>query len=85
MYIWLNLGYIKNMKNKSPYEIGQRTLYLLVKIDHAGIFAQDALEGNDSMSAEQYGRYKLMVDLAAELYEAIDADELASQIDPQLG
>ena len=73
------------MKIKSPYEIGQRTLDLLDRIEIDAIMAEDALEQNDHGSAEQFGRYKLMVELGRELYEAVDADELASQIDPQLG
>ena len=73
------------MKNKSLYEIGQRTLDLLDRIEIDAIMAEAALEENDHGSAEQFGRYNLMVELGRELYEAIDADELASQIDPQLG
>ena len=73
------------MKNKSPYEIGQRTLALLDRIEIDALYAEDAIENDDWSDPEQYGRYTLMVELGRELYEALDADELAAQIDPQLG
>jgi hypothetical protein len=75
------------MKNKSPYLIGQRTLALLDRIEMDGMYAEDAIENDDwsESDPELYGRYKLMVELGRELGEALDADELAAQIDPQLG
>ena len=73
------------MKNKSPYEIGQRTLDLLDRIEIDAIMAEDAIDFGKDFTAEDYGRYNLMVELGRELYEAIDADEHAAQIDPQLG
>ena len=85
------------MINKNPYLIGQQTLDLLIRIEMDAIFAEDVLEenvainiyggttNNDHGSAEQFGRYKLMVELGRELYEAIDADLLAADVDPQLG
>lgn len=73
------------MKNKSPYEIGQRTLALLDRIEIDALYAEDAIENDDWSDPEQYGRLQLMVELGRELYEAIDADTIAANIDPQLG
>jgi hypothetical protein len=73
------------MINKNPYLIGQRTLDLLNQIEVDGLLAQDVLESSEKLSAEEYGRYSYMFGLSCALYEAIDADELAAQIDPQLG
>jgi hypothetical protein len=73
------------MKNKSPYEIGAQTLALLNRIEMDALHAEDAIESGEDFTAEDYGRYQLMIELGRELYEALDADELAAKIDPQLG
>ena len=73
------------MINKNPYLIGQRTLELLVKIEMDGMHAEHVLENTDDLHNVEFGRYNYMVDLARDLYEAIDADTIAANIDPQLG